>query len=180
MQNCDVLRQSARAGDILIDLEDPKGNEVDASAVKVPSLMVVENGCGSPCIDFRQVSSELAAIAKDADLVFRRNTKITIVFSCHFARTPVTHLSFQVLQIILEGMGRALHTNYNAQFKCDALKVNRCTCLTASRSLEYQSSPAHQLVRVQLAMIKNQRLAEQLVGGNIYDCICRFEQWNED
>lgn len=32
-------------------------------------LMVVENGCGSPCIDFRQVSSELAAAAKDADLV---------------------------------------------------------------------------------------------------------------
>ena len=27
------------------------------------------------------------------------------------------------LQIILEGMGRALHTNFNAQFKCDALKV---------------------------------------------------------
>ena len=33
-------------------------------------LMVVENGCGSPCIDLRQVSSELAAAAKDADLVF--------------------------------------------------------------------------------------------------------------
>ena len=27
------------------------------------------------------------------------------------------------LQIILEGMGRSLHTNYNARFKCDALKV---------------------------------------------------------
>lgn len=26
-------------------------------------------------------------------------------------------------QIILEGMGRALHTNLNARFKCDALKV---------------------------------------------------------
>ena len=32
-------------------------------------LMVVENGCGSPCIDLRQVSSELAAAAKEADLV---------------------------------------------------------------------------------------------------------------
>lgn len=38
------------------------------SSVSVP-LMVVENGCGSPCIDLRQVSSELAAAAKDADLV---------------------------------------------------------------------------------------------------------------
>lgn len=28
------------------------------------------------------------------------------------------------MQIILEGMGRSLHTNYNAQFKCDALKVD--------------------------------------------------------
>lgn len=27
------------------------------------------------------------------------------------------------LQIILEGMGRAIHTNFNAKFKCDALKV---------------------------------------------------------
>ena len=33
------------------------------------ALMVVENGCGSPCIDLRQVSSDLAAAAKDADLV---------------------------------------------------------------------------------------------------------------
>ncbi|KAG0493480.1 hypothetical protein HPP92_004474 [Vanilla planifolia] len=48
----------------------------------------------------------------------------------------------------LEGMGRALHTNLNARFKCDALK---------------------------LAMVKNQRLAEKLFNGNIYDCICRFE-----
>lgn len=27
------------------------------------------------------------------------------------------------MQVILEGMGRAIHTNFNAQFKCDALKV---------------------------------------------------------
>lgn len=38
------------------------------SSSSIP-LMVVENGCGSPCTDFRQVSSELAAVAKDADLV---------------------------------------------------------------------------------------------------------------
>jgi hypothetical protein len=28
---------------------------------------------------------------------------------------------------------------------------------------------------VQLAMVKNQRLAEKLFDGNIYDCICKFE-----
>lgn len=85
---------------------------------KVPFLTVVENGCGSPCIDFRQVSSELASLAEDTDLV------------------------------VLEGMGRALHTNFNAKFKCDVLK---------------------------LAMVKNQRLAEQIINGSIYDCVCRFE-----
>jgi len=28
-----------------------------------------------------------------------------------------------MMQLILEGMGRSLHTNLNARFKCDALKV---------------------------------------------------------
>lgn len=84
----------------------------------VPLLTVVENGCGSPCLDFRQVSSDVADMADDTDL------------------------------IVLEGMGRALHTNFNAKFKCDVLK---------------------------LAMVKNQRLAEQIINGSIYDCVCRFE-----
>jgi hypothetical protein len=34
-------------------------------------------------------------------------------------------LVLDVMQLILEGMGRALHTNLNARFKCDALKVCR-------------------------------------------------------
>lgn len=49
----------------MIDTDSSKEN-----SSSVP-LMVVENGCGSPCIDLRQVSSELAAAAKDADLVGR-------------------------------------------------------------------------------------------------------------
>lgn len=28
---------------------------------------------------------------------------------------------------------------------------------------------------LQLAMVKNQRLAEKLIKGNIYDCVCRYE-----
>ncbi|RYR77508.1 hypothetical protein Ahy_A01g001993 isoform B [Arachis hypogaea] len=116
-KHCDILRRAAESGGLLVDAMT---NTLDGSKEKLPSvpLMVVENGCGSPCIDFRQVSSELAAAAKDADL------------------------------IILEGMGRSLHTNLYAQFKCDALK---------------------------LAMVKNQRLAEKLVQGNIYDCVCKYE-----
>ncbi|KAI4336147.1 hypothetical protein L6164_014712 [Bauhinia variegata] len=116
-KHCDILRRAAEAGGLL---EDAMINTLDGSKENSSSvpLMVVENGCGSPCIDLRQVSSELAAAAKDADL------------------------------IILEGMGRALHTNLNARFQCDALK---------------------------LAMVKNQRLAEKLMKGNIYDCICKYE-----
>lgn len=116
-KHCDILRRAAEAGGLLVDAMI---NTLDGSKENSPSvpLMVVENGCGSPCIDLRQVSSELAAAGKSADL------------------------------IILEGMGRALHTNFNAQFKCEALK---------------------------LAMVKNQRLAEKLIKGKIYDCVCRYE-----
>ncbi|KAJ6760722.1 PANTOTHENATE KINASE 2 [Salix purpurea] len=116
-KHCDILRKAAEAGGLLVDamINTSDGSKENSSSVP---LMVVENGCGSPCIDLRQVSSELAAAAKDADL------------------------------IILEGMGRALHTNFNARFKCEALK---------------------------LAMVKNQRLAEKLIKGNIYDCVCRYE-----
>ncbi|KAL5747196.1 hypothetical protein ACOSP7_024194 [Xanthoceras sorbifolium] len=119
-KHCDILRRAAEAGGLLVDamINPSDGSKENSSSVP---LMVVENGCGSPCIDLRQVSSELAAAAKDADL------------------------------IILEGMGRALHTNFNAWFKCDALK---------------------------LAMVKNQRLAEKLIKGNIYDCVCRYEPAN--
>ncbi|KAK4264336.1 hypothetical protein QN277_025532 [Acacia crassicarpa] len=119
-KHCDILRRAAEAGDLLVDAMISPSNSSKESSTSVP-LMVVENGCGSPCIDLRQVSSELAAAAKDADL------------------------------IILEGMGRALHTNLNARFNCDALK---------------------------LAMVKNQRLAEKLVKGKIYDCICKYEPAN--
>lgn len=49
--------------------------------------------------------------------------------------------------IILEGMGRALHTNLNAKFKCDTLK---------------------------LAVIKNKWLANRL-NGDIFSIICKYE-----
>ncbi|CAI9112702.1 OLC1v1013181C1 [Oldenlandia corymbosa var. corymbosa] len=102
-KHCDILRRAAEAGGLLVDAmisnqDSPKDN---SSSV---ALMVVENGYGSPCIDLRQVSSELAAAAKDADLV------------------------------ILEGMGRALHTNFNARFSCDALKVGFSFFVLASHN----------------------------------------------
>jgi type II pantothenate kinase len=81
-------------------------------------LWTVDNGHGSPCLDLRRVSHELCAAAQGADLV------------------------------VLEGMGRAVHTNLRASFSCDALK---------------------------LAMIKNGRLAAKIFGGSLYDCVCKFE-----
>lgn len=85
---------------------------------KDPRLFIVASGHGSPCLDLRRVSADVADATVGADLV------------------------------VIEGMGRAIHTNYNTKFKCDALK---------------------------LAMIKNKHLAECLFQGNVYDCICRFD-----
>eukprot|EP00898_Chlorokybus_atmophyticus_P002460 jgi/Chlat1/3214/Chrsp22S03498 len=80
-------------------------------------LSVVESGHGSPCIDLRRVSQQLVEAAQGVDL------------------------------IVLEGMGRALHTNFQARFTCDSLK---------------------------LAMIKNNRLAARF-NGKLYDCVCLYE-----
>ena len=85
----------------------------------VAPLYVVASGHGSPCLDLHRVSKELAIAATGADF------------------------------LVIEGMGRALHTNFRAKFKCDSLK---------------------------LAMVKNQHLAETLLGGNLYDCVCLFEE----
>ena len=108
---------------------DAMTNTLDSSKENSSSvpLMVVENGCGSPCIDLRQVSSELAAAAKYADLVGGSFCLFDYIITMDFrkSRGKKHNLikAFFIRQIILEGMGRALHTNLNARFKCDALKV---------------------------------------------------------
>ncbi|XWS48170.1 hypothetical protein CRYUN_Cryun13aG0050100 [Craigia yunnanensis] len=67
-KHCDILRRAAEAGGLLVDVMTNTLDGFKENSSSVP-LMVVENGCGSPCIDLRQVSSELAAAAKNADLV---------------------------------------------------------------------------------------------------------------
>ena len=52
--------------------------------------------------------------------------------------------------LVIEGMGRALHTNLNAQFNCETLK---------------------------LAVIKNKWLANRL-GGDTFSIICKYEAVN--
>jgi len=78
-QHCGILRKAAEAGGLLVDAMAGIQDDLKDAPESVP-LMVVENGCGSPCIDFRQVSSELAAAAKDADLVRRLYFELDALF----------------------------------------------------------------------------------------------------
>jgi len=88
-------------------------------ALREERLELVPSGNGSALIDLREVSPALAAsiTRRGADLV------------------------------VLEGMGRALESNFDACFQCDALKV---------------------------AMIKDPNVAQNL-GGELYDLVFRFE-----
>ena len=86
---------------------------------RVGKLTTCASGSGSPCLDFRRISCELCEAAQGTDL------------------------------IVLEGMGRAVHTNWSANFTCDTLK---------------------------LAMIKNSRLAHRLFNGKIYDLFANLRK----
>ena len=98
--------------------EDEKEEAPREEERATAKLSVVSSGNGGPCIDLRRASRELIEASENVDLV------------------------------VLEGMGRAVHTNYNAEFVCDSLK---------------------------LAMIKNARLAERLCRGEMFDCVVRFD-----
>lgn len=87
-----------------------------AALVEAKMFEVASTGSGIPLLDLSQVSDELNHAAADADLV------------------------------ILEGMGRAVETNYNVQMKVDCLH---------------------------LALLKNTQIAARL-GGQLYDCICKY------
>jgi type II pantothenate kinase len=50
--------------------------------------------------------------------------------------------------IVIEGMGRAIHTNFDAHFNCDSLKV---------------------------AVLKNRWLAKRL-GGDMFSVVFKFEE----
>ncbi|VDP92661.1 unnamed protein product [Echinostoma caproni] len=90
-----------------------------AHALSSGRLLVAENGQTSPCLDLRLTASSLAHLVKreGVDLV------------------------------VIEGMGRAIHTNLYARFRVDSLKV---------------------------AVIKNSWLARRL-GGQLYGVVFKFE-----
>ncbi|WP_428938221.1 ARMT1-like domain-containing protein [Fontivita pretiosa] len=76
----------------------------------------VSTGTGEPLIDLSEVSPDLNDVSADADLV------------------------------IIEGMGRGVESNLDAEFSCDALNI---------------------------AMIKDAMVAKR-TGGKVFDVVCRF------
>ncbi|VDM55118.1 unnamed protein product [Angiostrongylus costaricensis] len=72
-----------------------KADENLAIAIDNGRLMFEHNGQGSPCLDLRKVYTGL-------------NRRV---------------IDEQVDLVVIEGMGRALHTNLHAHFQCDSLKV---------------------------------------------------------
>jgi type II pantothenate kinase len=81
-------------------------------------LLVRATGSGSPCLDLSRLDDQLVSDCADVDLV------------------------------VLEGMGRCIHTNYYATFSCASLKV---------------------------AVIKNAVIADA-IGAQMYDAVCLFSQ----
>ncbi|XP_073826676.1 4'-phosphopantetheine phosphatase [Musca autumnalis] len=80
-------------------------------------LTIQGNGQKGPCLDMRTLPQELCNALNETDL------------------------------LVIEGMGRALHTNLYARFNCETLK---------------------------LAVVKNKWLAQRL-GGDTFSVICRYE-----
>lgn len=62
-------------------------------AVNSGQLITVENGQKGPCLDLKSLSEELCNLMAESDL------------------------------IVIEGMGRAVHTNLNAKFAVDSIKI---------------------------------------------------------
>ncbi|XP_050525416.1 4'-phosphopantetheine phosphatase [Daktulosphaira vitifoliae] len=88
-----------------------------AKGLERNSLKSMETAQSGPCLDLSRIGRELANELNSVDL------------------------------IVLEGMGRAVHTNLDAQFTCDSLK---------------------------LAIIKNRWLAKRL-GGDMFSVVCKYE-----
>uniref|UniRef100_A0A8C5S6G5 4'-phosphopantetheine phosphatase n=1 Tax=Laticauda laticaudata TaxID=8630 RepID=A0A8C5S6G5_LATLA len=99
-------------------------DSVIRTALKEERLLLVQTGSSSPCLDLSRLDKGLASLVRE------RKTDL----------------------VIIEGMGRAIHTNYHAKLKCESLK---------------------------LAVLKNSWLADRL-GGKIFSVIFKYEFLAED
>lgn len=105
----------------MVDLA-PALKNADADLAKFidsEQMMFVQSGQESPCLDARRVHEDLNAIVK----------------------------KYETDLVVIEGMGRALHTNFDVKFKCDSLKA---------------------------AVIKTQWLADRL-GGKMFSVVFKHE-----
>jgi len=91
-----------------------------AQALADNQLILMDSGQGSPCLDLSRLQEDVAkAMVKEG-----------------------------VELLVLEGMGRAVHTNLGATFNCETLK---------------------------LAVLKNRWLATRL-GGKMFSVLCKYEK----
>ncbi|MBN3306777.1 PANK4 kinase, partial [Amia calva] len=90
------------------------------TGIKEERLILVQSGSSSPCLDLSRLDKTLATVVRE------RHTDL----------------------VIIEGMGRAIHTNYYATLRCESLK---------------------------LAVIKNSWLAERL-GGVLFSVVFKYEE----
>ncbi|KAI8892948.1 fumble-domain-containing protein [Globomyces pollinis-pini] len=86
-------------------------------AITTDMLAIVPTGSGSPCLDFSRISEEVCAASHQVDLV------------------------------IVEGMGRAIHTNFHCRFNVESVKVG---------------------------VFKNPQIAKEL-NANMYDGLLLYE-----
>ncbi|XP_066159104.1 4'-phosphopantetheine phosphatase isoform X1 [Euwallacea fornicatus] len=86
-------------------------------AISSGQLVTIENGQKGPCLDLKNIPSELCDLMVESDL------------------------------IVLEGMGRSVHTNLNTEFAVDSIKI---------------------------AVLKNEWLAKSL-GANQFSVIFKYE-----
>jgi uncharacterized protein with ATP-grasp and redox domains len=99
-------------------VEQLSGQDDDLAAlIRADMFEVVSTGNGLPVIDLSDVPDELNEAADDAEL------------------------------LILEGMGRGIETNFDADFTVDTIR---------------------------LAMLKDEQVAAS-VGGEVFDCICKYD-----
>lgn len=108
-------------GELLIILQRAaKVSDLIAKALESNQLICLDSGQGSPCLDLTKLNKTVVDVM----------------------------LEKQVDLLVLEGMGRAVHTNLYTCFNCECLKI---------------------------AVLKNRWLAERL-GGEMYAVIFKFEE----
>ncbi|XP_061748094.1 4'-phosphopantetheine phosphatase isoform X2 [Nerophis ophidion] len=94
-------------------------DSVIQAGLREDRLTLIPSGSSSPCLDLSRLDKVLAVVARE------RNTDL----------------------VIIEGMGRAIHTNYYATLSCESLKM---------------------------AVIKNSWLADRL-GGKLFSVVFKYE-----